>query len=261
MLDSLSVSVPSFGSFLIIGGLFLILVYTSSRIKKAQTHFEYDSMLMSRLNQLGMTSWVSLQQKSGLTDSRLCRVRRGELASLQLKELTRLATALDWTIEELLFMFGVGDASSSKKLLEIEALRTECLRLREELQQQSVELTTEFHHSTFQQLQTLLTNYPSIRQLVQVKPDLPAKNLTSLFASLDNLIETWGYQPIGQAWEQVPYNPQLHQPDASDIEAGELVYIRFIGYREGDSTSGDRSYSRILCPAKVSRTLPKVMSS
>jgi hypothetical protein len=83
--------------------------------------------------------------------------------------------------------------------------------------------------------------------MVQVKPDLPAKNLTSLFTPLDNLIETWGYEPIGQAWEQVAYDPQLHQPDASDIEVEELVYIRFIGYRKGD---------RILFPAKVSRTLP-----
>jgi hypothetical protein len=110
-----------------------------------------------------------------------------------------------------------------------------------------MELTTELQHSTFEQLQALLTNYPSVRQLVQVKPDLPAKNLTSLFTSLDNLIESWGYKAIGQVWEQVSYNPQLHQPDAGDIEAGELVYIRFVGYRDGE---------HILCPAKVSRTLP-----
>ncbi|NEQ27289.1 MAG: XRE family transcriptional regulator, partial [Microcoleus sp. SIO2G3] len=82
---------------------------------------------------------------------------------------------------------------------------------------------------------------------ITVKPDLPAKNIVSLFTPLDNLIETWGYERIGQAWEQVSYNPQLHQADASDIEVGELVYIRFIGYKEGE---------RILCPAKVSRTLP-----
>jgi DNA-binding Xre family transcriptional regulator len=252
MLDSLSVPVPSFSSLLIVGGLFLVLVYLNSRSKTAQTPLEYDQLLISRLNQLGMTSFVSLQQKSGLTNSRLRQVRQGELASLTLKELTRLATALGWTIEELLFNFGVRDTSSSKRLLEIETLRTECLRLREELQHHSVELTNEFRHSTFQQLQTLLTNYPSVRQLVQVKPDLPAKNLTSLFTSLDNLIESWGYQPIGPAWEQVSYNPQLHQPDAGDIEPGELVYIRFVGYREGE---------QILCPAKVSRTLPKVTSS
>ncbi|MEW6491509.1 MAG: XRE family transcriptional regulator [Cyanobacteriota bacterium] len=202
---------------------------------------------MNRLNHLGMTSFVSLQSKSGLTYSRLPKVRSGELASLQLQELIQLAQALDWTLEELLQNFGVENTSSSKRLLELEALRRECLRLREELQQQREELTTEFQHSTFEQLQTLLANYPSVRQLIQAKPDLPAKNLISLFTSLDNLIESWGYESIGQAWEQVPYNPQIHQPDAGDIEVGELVYIRFVGYRDGE---------HILCPAKVSRTLP-----
>jgi hypothetical protein len=65
MLDSLRVPVPSFSSLLIIGGLFLVLVYIDSRTKIAQTPLEYDQLLMSRLNQLGMTSFVSLQQKSG----------------------------------------------------------------------------------------------------------------------------------------------------------------------------------------------------
>jgi hypothetical protein len=252
MLDSLSVPVPSFSSLLILGGVFLLLVYSDARSKIAQVPFEYDQLILSRLNQLGIPSLMSLQEKSGLTASRLRQVRLGQLASLTLHELTQLATALEWTIEELLLNFGVENTSSSKRLLEIEALRSECLRLSEELQKQKIELTTEFQHSTFEQLQTLLTNYPSVRQLIQVKPDLPAKNLISLFTSLDNLLESWGYELIGQVWEQVPYNPQLHQPDVGDIEAGELVYIRFVGYRDGE---------QILCPAKVSRTLPNVVSS
>ncbi len=245
MLDSLSVPVPSFSSLLILGGLFLVLIYLYSRSQLPI--LEYDQLLISRLNQLGMASFASLQRKANFTSSRLRQVRHGELAPLQLKELTRLATALNWTLDELLQNFGIENTSSSKRLSELDALRTECLRLREQLQQQRVELTTEFHHSTFEQLQTLLTNYPSVRQLVQVKPDLPAKNLTSLFTSLDNLITSWGYESIGQVWEQVAYNPQLHQPDAGDIETGELVYIRFVGYRDGE---------HILYPAKVSRTLP-----
>lgn len=126
-------------------------------------------------------------------------------------------------------------------------LRQECLHLREQLHQQGTELTADLRESVFQQLQTLLTNYPSIRQMVQVKPDLAAKNLTSLFTPLDTLFSEWGYERIGTAWEQVRYEPQLHHPDAADIEEDESVYIRFVGYRKGD---------RILCPAKVSRTLP-----
>lgn len=131
--------------------------------------------------------------------------------------------------------------------VELEALRQQCKRLRDELNQQATQLTTDFRSSTFEQLQTLLTNYPTSKKIIQIKPDLPAKNLISLFTSLDNLLQEWGYETIGIPWEQVPYNPQIHQPDMEDIQPEELVYIRFVGYREGE---------QILCPAKVSRTLP-----
>ena len=97
------------------------------------------------------------------------------------------------------------------------------------------------------QLHSLLTSYPTVRAIVKTKPNLPAKNLVALFKPLDNLLANWGIETIGKPWEKAPYNPQLHQSDSQDIEEGELVYIRFIGYRQGD---------RILSPAKVSRTLP-----
>lgn len=127
------------------------------------------------------------------------------------------------------------------------ALLQEAQRLREELARQKVQMTAEFQESTFQQLQSLLTNYPSVRQMAAANPELPAQNITALFSALDQLVAAWGYESIGPVWEQVPYDPQLHQPDSSEIQPGESVYIRFVGYRHGD---------QILCPAKVSRTLP-----
>lgn len=277
MLDSFNAAVPNLSSLIILGGAFLVVVYIDSRSKiLPSSSLKYDQLLMSRLNELGMVSFVSLQQKTTLTSSQIHQVRSGELALLSFKQLTLLAKALDWTIEELLENFGLVDASSSKALLESETkelrdeclrlrealqnqsveltkeLRNECLHLREALQNQSVELTNDLNQSTFQKLQTLLTSYPSIQQLINAKPNIPAKNLISLFSPLDNLIESWGYEKIGQVWEQVPYNPQLHQADASDIEAGELVYIRFVGYRDSE---------KILCPAKVSRNLPAVIQN
>ncbi|MBD2570474.1 molecular chaperone GrpE [Anabaena lutea] len=129
----------------------------------------------------------------------------------------------------------------------IKELEIQCQRLREELKQQSQQLQSDFQNETFTQLQTLLSNYPTVKKMALAKPELPAKNLISLLTSLDNLITTWGYNAIGETWEQVNYNPQLHQADSDDIQEGELVYIRFIGYQNGD---------KILYPAKVSRTLP-----
>lgn len=161
-----------------------------------------------------------------------------------------------WLVSILLgfsFFRSSRDAEDSRKndtntaSREIEELRQECLRLREQLQQQSRQVTVDLQNTTFSQLQSLLTNYPSVRQMVKAKPDLPAKNLISLFIPLDNMLKNWGYEPIGSPWEQVPYNPQIHQADTDDITEGDLVYVRFVGYRDG---------KRILSPAKVSRTLP-----
>lgn len=133
---------------------------------------------------------------------------------------------------------------------EVAALKQECLNLREQMQQQSDRLLAEHRETTFQALQSLLTQYPSVRQMAQAKPDLPAKNLVALFTPLDNLMQNWEYGSIGEAWQQVAFDPQLHQSDRDDIAPGEMVYVRFVGYK----TQGDL----ILVPAKVSRTLPKV---
>jgi molecular chaperone GrpE (heat shock protein) len=126
-------------------------------------------------------------------------------------------------------------------------LEQQCLRLREQLQQQKIQLNQDFQNHTFEQLQTLLTNYPSARKMAAANPNLPAQNLSALFTPLENLLESWGVEAIGIPWSQIPYDPRLHQPDTDDLSAGEPVYIRFVGYQQGD---------RILCPAKVSRTLP-----
>ncbi len=127
-------------------------------------------------------------------------------------------------------------------------IEQECLRLQAQLKQQ-LHLMEDLQRTTFEQLQTLLTSYPTVRRLVQVKSDLPAANLVNLFTPLDNWLHSLGYEAIGSPWESVAYNPQLHQPDQSDIAPGEPVYIRFVGYRQG---------ATILCPAKVSRTLPSI---
>jgi len=103
----------------------------------------------------------------------------------------------------------------------------------------------------FSLLQPLLTSYPTVREIARRKPDWPAQNVTALFRSLDALLQQWGYEAIGSPLESVPFDPQLHQPDQPDIRPGDPVYIRFVGYRCGE---------RILCPAKVSRSLPGGLS-
>lgn len=131
--------------------------------------------------------------------------------------------------------------------VQLEEFKQQCVRLRSQLETQSTQSQQDTELNAFEQIQSLLTQYPSVRRMTEAKPELPARNLIGMFTSLDNLVRFWGYQAIGQPWEQVEFDPQFHQGDVTDLELGESVYVRFIGYRSGD---------RILVPAKVSRTLP-----
>lgn len=119
--------------------------------------------------------------------------------------------------------------------------------LHQKLEKLPQQLIEDWQQQTFVQLQSLLANYPTAKMMVKFKPDLPAQNLIALLKPLENLCQNWGIQQIGKPWQQVSFNPQLHQPDSGDIRENELVYIRFVGYRQSD---------RILLPAKVSRHLP-----
>jgi hypothetical protein len=126
-------------------------------------------------------------------------------------------------------------------------LESQCRLLQSELRQQREQLKTDFRDTTFEQLQPLLINLPTLRKLIEIKPDLPARNLIALLTPLDNWLQDWGIEAIGPLWEQVLYDPQLHQPDTDHYTPGEPVYIRCIGYR---------TPTQILHPAQISRTLP-----
>lgn len=141
------------------------------------------------------------------------------------------------------------DVDKKVKKLEdkIENLEEKCRDLTEKLNNLPLELINNWQQESFNLLQSLLVNYPTAKTMVKLKPDLPAKNLITLLKPLDQLLATWGIKSIGKPWERVAFNPQIHYSNENNLTADELVYIRFIGYRQGEN---------ILLRAKVSRTLP-----
>lgn len=167
-----------------------------------------------------------------------------EAAIVQTQQLQERITLLEGEMQrrENLWQTNLEDANN-----QVLQLQQQCRRLRTEAQQQASITSKEVIESSFLVLQTLLMNFPTARVMVAAKPNLPARNFIPLFMPLDNLLQDWGYEPIGNAWDKVIFDPQLHQSDEPNVLEGELVYVRFVGYRDGD---------RILCPAKVSRTLP-----
>lgn len=152
--------------------------------------------------------------------------------------------------------------------VELKRLRQQCQQLQQQLQdalqaaqplpQTEADDTSDLQQSDssadlrqvqqaiIQQLQPLLTRYPSLQQLTRESPQL-AHSLPTLFEPVENLLQTWDITPIGLPGEAVLYDPEVHHLDADEVRKGESVYIHFVGYRQGD---------RIFCPAVVSRTPP-----
>ncbi len=155
--------------------------------------------------------------------------------------------ALQTQLTDVNSQLETSEVKKAKLAQEITALAQQCQRLREELQTQAAQVRSDAIEGSFEQIQTLLTQYPSLRKMVESQPDLPARNIVALLTSLENLVKFWECQSIGKPWERVLYDPQIHQSDVDNIVVGESVYVRFIGYQKGD---------RVLIPAKVSRTLP-----
>jgi molecular chaperone GrpE (heat shock protein) len=158
-----------------------------------------------------------------------------------------IEATLQSQLTEIKSQLQISEVNKARLESEVIALTQQCQRLREELKTQSAQVQADAIEGGFEQIQTLLTQYPSVRKMVESQPDLPARNIVALLTSLENLVKYWECRSIGKPWEMVPYDPQIHQSDVDDIKVDESVYVRFVGYQKGD---------RILIPAKVSRTLP-----
>jgi molecular chaperone GrpE (heat shock protein) len=205
----------------------------------------HDSLLKNYMKPVGLTTWKQLRDHVKISRSTLHYLRTGQADHLPIHTLKAIAQHLntDWT--KLL-----QDFSNITFPNLGEQYYQECQRLQEQLDNQTIQLTRQIQEQTFQKITPLLVQYPTLQQVVQQKrPDLPATTVLNLLKSLENLLQDWGIEPIGTPWQQVTFDPELHQPDTEDIYPGEAVYIRFIGYR---------TPTRILVRAKVSRTLPEV---
>jgi hypothetical protein len=194
---------------------------------------------------LGFFYWRSLK---------IAKASRVALESRLTQEITTLTErsqatelGLQTQLTEVKSQLQTNEVKRAKLEEEIVALTQQCQRLRDELKTQAAQVQADAIDGGFEQIQTLLTQYPSVRKMVESQPDLPARNIVALLTALENLVKFWECQSIGKPWEAVSYDPQIHQSDMDDLQTGESVYVRFVGYQKGD---------RILIPAKVSRTLP-----
>lgn len=218
---------------------------------------DYTPTLRQLMANIGCSSYKGLCHKSSVSWRQLQSLRMGEGARLSLDNLRKLSQTFDVPLSDFLVAFGIQgcsisgqasvpesrDASASNT---VQSLREECIRLQQQLEQQRSQLYLDFQWETLNTLESLLLIWPTAAHAAQQNPTAPALRLLPLLKPIDQLLRNWGIAVIGEVSQSIPFDPMLHQWNATGEgqppEQGEPVIVTHVGYRQGE---------RILYRAKV----------
>lgn len=216
-----------------------------------QTSPDYTQRLQHLMQQVGLSSYKALSQRSGVSRRQLARLRQGQIKQTQVEPLLKLTQVLQVSLTDLLAIFTEQTeefSSADRESVQLQApatlaLKLEYQRLEKQLEQQRQVLWQEFQQATLQTLESLLLQWPTAAYAAQKNPQAPAVQLLPLLRPVEQLLQKWDIETIGLVGVAVPYNPQIHQLLEGTTQPGSPVKIRYIGYHQGD---------KLLYRAKVS---------
>ncbi|PMB23466.1 nucleotide exchange factor GrpE [Fischerella thermalis] len=213
-----------------------------------QTNFT--QKLQDLMQRVGILSYKTLSRTAGVSERQILRLRRLGVEQMRLDVLLKLSQALQISLQELVATFSEQELLPNKAtppqelLQQITDLKTEYDRLQLQLQQQRLTLQQEFQQSSLQLLESLLLQFPTAAHKARENPQLSAVNIIPLVEKpLERLLQQWGIEAIASVGAELPYDPLLHQLMDGIAQPGDIVRVRYIGYRQGD---------KLLYRAKVS---------
>jgi molecular chaperone GrpE (heat shock protein) len=193
-------------------------------------------ILRQLMKLVGISSFQILGDRTGISRRMIDTLRKGNAATLRYADLAKLAEVLQIEVNEVIAKFINDSSHLESPNLAIAALREEYQRLQQKLEQQKLELRSQFERETIQQLESLILQLPSAAYAAQQNPNMLAKNILPLLRPLETLLQKWGITVIGAVGAEVAYDPHQHQlMEGSDqIEERHIAIVRYVGYRQGE---------------------------
>ncbi|WP_008312182.1 helix-turn-helix domain-containing protein [Leptolyngbya sp. PCC 6406] len=203
----------------------------------------------------GIPSFRALARAAQVSDWSVTQLRQGQIQQMRVGTVTALAEALGLSVVDLLQRFGMLDLAvisqsdnhdsqrPAQKDHRIPALEAEYQRLQAEVTQREAIARQTLQQTAIAQLEPWLLQWPTAVHAIAKNPDLPAKRLIPLVQPVLDLLHQWNIESLASVGAEVPYDPQLHQLMEGSAQAGDLVRVRYTGYRQGE---------RLLYRAKVS---------
>nr|MCF6375435.1 helix-turn-helix domain-containing protein [Tychonema sp. BBK16] len=202
---------------------------------------DYASQLQCLMQQAGLGGDRELSQKAGVSELELSRLRRGLALQTRVEILLKISQALQISLNEVLATFAPGSVELEQPAPT--AMQQEYQRLQATLDVQRESLMQEFQLSSLQILESWMLQWPTAASKAQENHHLPAVKLLPLVRPVEKLLQEWGVEAIATVGSSIPYNPQQHQLLEGTAQPGELVKVRYTGYKQGD---------KLLYRAKVS---------
>jgi molecular chaperone GrpE (heat shock protein) len=200
---------------------------------------DYTYQLRQFMQRVGVSSFKQLSREAGVSEWQVTQLRQGRVKQMRVEPLLKMSQALQVPVSELLATFGKIDTGGEAPA----AIKEEYQRLQAQLEQQRESLMQEFQHSSLQVLESWLLQWPTAAHAAQQNPQIPASRLLPLLKPMEHLLNQWGVEAIASVGEEIPYDPQWHQLMEGTAGAGDIVKVRYTGYRQGD---------KLLYRAKVS---------
>lgn len=216
----------------------------------------FTHLLQDLMQQVGISSFKELSRTAGVSERQILRLRQGKVKQMRVDILLKLSQTLQMTLNEIVTTFSVQSQqeenlinsalknNQQNLLQENDNLRREYERSQLALAQQRELLQQEFQQTSLQMLEPLLLQWPTAAQRAKENQQLAAIKVVPLVQKpLEKLLQLWEIEAIASVDEEVPYDPQWHQLMDGSPQPGELVKVRYIGYRQGE---------KLLYRAKVS---------
>ena len=188
------------------------------------------------MKQVGISSFQILSERTGISRRAIDTLRKRDAATLRYADLAKLAEVLQIEVTEVIAKFISDSNNPESPILEVAALREEYQRLQQKLEQQKLELRSQFERETIQQLESLILQLPSAAHAAQQNPNMLAKNILPLLRPIDALLQKWGITAIGSVGKEVDFDSQKHQlmEGSDEIKEGDVAIVRYVGYMQGE---------------------------
>ena len=205
-------------------------------------------LLRDLMQQVNIADINELSQVAQVSRLQLIRIQQGLILNISLGAIAKIAQALNISIDSLLGTFAepstvVNQSPVSPPNNALKACQQEYQKLQQEMAQQREILATEFQQASLETIESWLLQWPTAATAVRQNPQLPAARLLSLVEPVEQLLKQWQVETIATVGDELAYDPQYHQLMKGIAQPGELVKVRYVGYKQGD---------KLLYKAKVS---------